>query len=99
MKIGQFLKEIRMKNGIKQKILAEKLKISANYLNLIENGKRLPGLFFIKDVSAVFDIPYSYLLLITIDPPDENHGELAKKYIKFKETIEKYCLRKVNNDK
>lgn len=44
MSIGGELKKLRKKRGITQADLAQKLKLSENYLSLIENGHRLPTL-------------------------------------------------------
>ena len=43
--------------------MASSLKISVNYLSLIENGHKEPSLEFVKRFARTFDIPASYLLL------------------------------------
>lgn len=49
------LKEIRAERGITQAELAEILKISENYVNKIENGKRIPNVLLAIRMASALD--------------------------------------------
>jgi len=60
--IGEKIKKKREKKGWSQKELAEKAGYSENYINLIENGKRIPHLKTILDIANVFGVTLRTLL-------------------------------------
>ena len=41
----------------------ERIKVSANYISLIENDKREPSLSLLKELASVLDIPVGLLFL------------------------------------
>ncbi len=59
--IGQYIKRIRNKLGMKQKELAESLNISFGYLSEIESGKKSPGLEVIGNLQQKYYVNPSYL--------------------------------------
>ena len=61
--IGKTIKFLRITKNLKQSDLAELLKVSANYISLIENDKREPSLSFIKELAKQLDIPVGLLFL------------------------------------
>jgi XRE family transcriptional regulator, regulator of sulfur utilization len=61
--IGKTIKFLRIAKGLKQSVLAEQVKVSTNYISLIENDKREPSLSFLKELATVLDIPVSLLFL------------------------------------
>lgn len=81
MDIGQTIKMFRTAFKIKQKDFAKRLKVSANYLYLVENGKRSPSLPFLKNVSEKFNIPLTFFF---IDELDESKLGPAAKEVKEK---------------
>lgn len=54
------LKKIRIKTGLSQRQLAEKLGVSQNAICNWENGKREPKFETIKEIADLFDVPISY---------------------------------------
>lgn len=54
MKFIEVLKETRKKHGDSMKSLAEKIGMSANYINLVENEKRPPSKDFIEKLAEVY---------------------------------------------
>lgn len=54
MKFVEVLKEARKKHGDSMKSLAEKIGMSANYINLVENEKRPPSKDFIENLIEVY---------------------------------------------
>ncbi|MBI5840552.1 MAG: helix-turn-helix transcriptional regulator [Chloroflexi bacterium] len=61
--IGKTIKLLRISKGLKQSDLAERIKVSTNYISLIENDKREPSLSFLKELASSLDIPVGLLFL------------------------------------
>jgi choline kinase/DNA-binding XRE family transcriptional regulator len=62
MTIGRYIKKIRMIRNIGQRELARQIKVSASYLNDIENGKRKgPSKEVIKRISHALEANIEYL--------------------------------------
>lgn len=57
MTLGNSIKLIRTAREISQRDLARDLKISANYLSLIESDKREPSLSFLKKLAKALKVP------------------------------------------
>tara|TARA_Y100001970_G_C14210997_1_gene846909 strand:- start:171 stop:1304 length:1134 start_codon:yes stop_codon:yes gene_type:complete len=61
-KFGTFIRELRLKKGIGQRNLAEKIGIAASYLNDIEKNKRAaPKINIINKLSTVLETDKNYL--------------------------------------
>jgi transcriptional regulator with XRE-family HTH domain len=67
MSIGSTLKLLRVASDLKQSSLARDLDITANYLSLVENGKKEPSLTFLKKFSQRLNIPLGYFLWIALE--------------------------------
>lgn len=63
MTLGNAIKVVRTAAGIKQQALAKKLQISANYLSLVENGKREPSISFLKRLAHALGVPVGIFFL------------------------------------
>jgi transcriptional regulator with XRE-family HTH domain len=61
--LGKAIKLVRTANGIKQGVLARDLKVSANYLSLIENGKREPSISFLRRMATALRVPVGIFFL------------------------------------
>ena len=96
MKIGRTLKLIRVLKGLKQKVLAEKLGISPNYLSSVENDKKEPSLSFIRLVSKELDVPVSFLFLDNVDEETMSDEQRAI-YQKLKSLLVEFQSLKSNN--
>ena len=70
MDIGPTLKVLRVASDLRQGKLAKDLDITANYLSLVENGKKEPSLTFLKKFSKRLEVPLGYLLWLALE--DEN---------------------------
>lgn len=57
MTLGNSIKLIRTAREISQRDLARDLKVSANYLSLIESDKREPSLSFLKRLAKELKVP------------------------------------------
>ena len=61
-KFGTFIRELRLKKGIGQRYLAEKIGIAASYLNDIEKNKRAaPKINIINKLSTILETDKNYL--------------------------------------
>ena len=70
-KIGQFIKEIRVKNNLTQKDLADKYNVTYQAVSKWENGKNLPDILLIRQMAKDFNINVEDIL----------DGSVAKKRI------------------
>ena len=69
--------EIRKKASMTQEQFAQKMGISANYVNLIENGKKNPGDRLISDICREFNVNEEWLRT--------GNGEMLKRRSKSQE--------------
>ena len=61
-KIGQFIKKIRQENNLTQKDLADKLGVTYQAVSKWENGKNIPDIAILKQISKDFNIDISEIL-------------------------------------
>ncbi|MBR5369875.1 MAG: helix-turn-helix transcriptional regulator [Bacilli bacterium] len=61
-KIGQFIKKIREENKLTQKELADKLGVTYQAVSKWENGKNVPDISIIKEMSKMFNIDIDEIL-------------------------------------
>jgi transcriptional regulator with XRE-family HTH domain len=76
MMINDALKLVRIYHNLKQKQLAEALKISPSFLNEIESGKKQVTMELLEKYSKHFKIPTSSLLYFA--EHKGQHGEHVK---------------------
>jgi len=69
--LGRQIKSLRLKEGLSQEALAEKVGISQTYLAALENAKKFPTDRVMEALSEAFGVRYFELFL---DP--ENMGDL-----------------------
>lgn len=62
MTLGQKLKELRSKNGLTQKDLADKLHVSFQTVSKWENGENEPDIATLKELAALFSCSVDYLI-------------------------------------
>lgn len=77
MNTGFIIQQLRKYEGLSQKELADSLGVARSYLSEIENGRRNPGIEFLRHVARYFDIPIS--LLVAWEDADSFEGEIFKK--------------------
>jgi transcriptional regulator with XRE-family HTH domain len=66
--LGNSIKLIRTAREISQRDLARDLKISANYLSLIESDKREPSLSFLKKLAKALKVPMKLFFMWEGEP-------------------------------
>jgi transcriptional regulator with XRE-family HTH domain len=59
MKIGQVIKELRIKKGLTQEELAEKTELSARTIQRIENGEVDPRAYSLQMIAKALDVDFS----------------------------------------
>ncbi len=74
--------------------MASDLNVSVNYISLIENGKKKPGLGFLKKFSTKYHIPLLLLTKEIIIPKakTQKEKELRNKVIKIINDLERAFL-------
>jgi transcriptional regulator with XRE-family HTH domain len=55
--LGKAIKLVRTAAGIRQGALARQVNVTANYLSLIENGKREPSISFLRKLASALGVP------------------------------------------
>lgn len=70
MDIGMAIKILRMKAGLTQEQLGERIGMSINSVSSLETGKTYPPTPTVKRLCEAFGIPRSYLMLASIDEGD-----------------------------
>jgi len=75
MKTGQTIKELRLKNSMTQKDLADKVGTRENYISDIETGKRPAGENMLRKIAEVFNMSYLYLLVKSHEESDLKEDE------------------------
>ena len=71
-KVGQFIKKIRKENNLTQKELAEKYNITYQAVSKWENGKNLPDISLIRQMSKDFNISIEDILDGKIKKEEQN---------------------------
>lgn len=92
MTVGRLIKSLRISHGWQQKDLADRLKISTNYLCQIETSKRIPSADIIERVAKEFDISKDALNFLSTDIPSEFDADNADNYRKLQENIASLLL-------
>lgn len=62
IQVGKFIKELRKKENLTQKEFADKLGITYQAVSKWENGKNMPDIFLLKEISAIFKVDIEELL-------------------------------------
>lgn len=78
MNLGETIKNLRKKKGIKQLELAEKCSITQSYLSNIETNRKEPTLGVLNTISNILSVPLPILMFLSMDENDV--AEDKKKY-------------------
>lgn len=63
--IGERIKELRLKNGFTQTMLAKKLGLSRSAINAWEMGISIPSTQYLVELSKLFKVTTDYILCLT----------------------------------
>jgi transcriptional regulator with XRE-family HTH domain len=61
--LGNAIKVVRTATGMKQREVAAKVGVTANYLSLVEGGKREPSIAFLNRLAKTLGIPVGIFFL------------------------------------
>ena len=88
MNLGNAIKLLRTRQGLKQPQLAEKAGISASYLSLLERGKRDPSFSTVEQIASALGVPVSILVFLAA-----SDNELAGMSPELREKLSYMALR------
>jgi transcriptional regulator with XRE-family HTH domain len=74
VELGRAIKVMRTASGIRQKEIAGKIGVTANYVSMVEAGKREPSVAFLKQIARVIGVPVGLFFLWA-----EGHGDDSPK--------------------
>jgi XRE family transcriptional regulator, regulator of sulfur utilization len=74
VELGRAIKVMRTASGIKQKEIASRTGVTANYVSLVEAGKREPSISFLRQIAKVIGVPVGLFFLW-----EEGAGEKSPK--------------------
>ena len=96
--IGERLKQLRIKNGLKQQELANMFGLSSGTISFYESAQRKPDIDFIVAVAKYFDVSTDYLLGLT-NATDKENIDISKVtgLNDFSLTILEQSLKETNN--
>ena len=77
-KVGQFIKEIRIKNDLTQKEFADKFGVTYQAVSKWENGKNLPDINILKDICSEYNISLDEVLSGDIKEKKDSNNKLFK---------------------
>lgn len=72
IKLGQRIKEERIKSGLTQEALGELTEITSSYVGQIERGERKVTLSKLVNIANVLKVSIDYLLLDELNSSDES---------------------------
>lgn len=78
-KVGKFIKEIRIKNNLTQKEFADKLGVTFQAVSKWENGKNIPDISLLKEISTLFNVNIDEI----IEGESKSKKDNKKVYIYF----------------
>lgn len=81
MELGHRLKLFRVAAGVKQGELAKRLRVSQNYVYMVESGRREPSREYLMKFAKAVNIPLSVIFLESTSPKDENSRKLMEKIL------------------
>lgn len=77
MTLGNAIKLVRTAKNVRQRDLALELKVSPNYLSMLEADRRVPSVTFLRRIASKLQVPAGLFLLWT----EGNATNLSKKKV------------------
>jgi len=77
MNLGRAIKLMRTASGIKQGEIATRLGVTANYISLVENGKREPSVQLLRQLAQTLRVPVG-LFFLWEEAGSDPSGSLAQ---------------------
>lgn len=76
-KIGKFIKDIRIKNNLTQKDLADRYGVTYQAVSKWENGKNIPDIMILKQICEDFDVNIDDILNGKVNDNKKNNKKLV----------------------
>jgi transcriptional regulator with XRE-family HTH domain len=89
------LKEYRKKSGLTQAQLAEKVKVTSNYIGMLEMGRNFPATDLIERIAKVLNIEMYELFVETSSPTKELEKLRQDIMLEIKKTITETVIQTV----
>ena len=83
--IGSRVKELRLRNSLTQKKLAELVMVSPSSIARLETGESMVSVYTMIRIANVFQVPTSVILM------EDNRGEGVREDLRFIDTILEKC--------
>ena len=78
MSIGEAIKIVRVRTGLRQKELAQRSGFSQSLLSMIENDRRRPDVSMVETICRAMDVPAQLVFLLACQPePDKERYKPA----------------------
>lgn len=89
--MSDLIRKTRNQKRLSQEKMAEDLDVTANYISLIENGKKKPGMPFLKSFSDKYNIPLVLLVKEDLIPKGKSkrEKELRNKFSRMISDLER----------
>ena len=94
MTINERLKKVRIDQDLSQQKFADKIKLSANFINLIERGARNASDRTLNDVAAEFHVNLEWLKTGEGDMYDEESGDVIIEALKSEYNLDDIDIEK-----
>lgn len=91
-RVGEKIKEARLKSGMSQKILAKKLGVAEKFINEVELGRRVAQESFIDKAAKVLNTDFNDVSMVVTDEA------LLEERKAIKESLAKKPKNKIEND-
>ncbi len=85
-KIASIVRNKRTSLGLSQEEMAKAMKVSINYISLIENEKKEPGNTFLRNFSKKFSFPIVLLTKQQLIPKPKNERE-KQLFVRFERLV------------
>jgi transcriptional regulator with XRE-family HTH domain len=92
MNIGRTIKLIRQVAGLTQEQMAERLRITSNYVSLLENDKATPKLSLLRRIEQEFDVPSSFIVWNARFQTHHPNPDLSERYRRIGEQMTELAI-------
>ncbi len=87
MAVGMGIRFVRIARRLSQRDLAQRAACSANYLSMIETGKKDPSLPLLERIAEVLGVPMSYLFAMGIEEDAGRSDDLRATLLRVKDLL------------
>ncbi|HRA18570.1 MAG TPA: helix-turn-helix transcriptional regulator [Flavobacteriales bacterium] len=77
MNLGEAIKDLRQRRGMKQRDLAIKTELTAPYLSQVEHGQKTPSLDAVDTIARALEVPSPVLWFMAMERGDVSESKRA----------------------